>query len=685
MDSAPELKYADVLLPLRLSGEVTYLVPQEAEFENCREGSRVWVEFSSKRYCGVVTAVYTHLPHQEKEVAYKNLLSVERGFVRPWELRFWKNLADYYLCTAGEVYRAACPSALIRQQEVKSRKSPEQFFEAVRQEEIDSATLMCMPELSDAQHEAFEKIGEFLETGSKPVLLHGVAGSGKTEVYVSLALEELKKGKNVLYMVPEIALSRQLQTRLRKVFGERLLTFHSGRTVAEKKRVHDIISCNYECPVVVLGTRSALFLPYCTLGLVIIDEEHDSSYKQSEPAPRYHARDAAVILAKELGSKIIMGSATPSLESEYNCSVGRFAKVSLLEKYYGSQTSQLVVVDTSAARRLGQMKGSFSQQLINEIRRTLERKKQVLVFKNRRSYSPLVECADCGDIPKCPRCNVVLSYHKYDNTLRCHYCDYQMKFTGVCHSCGGTSFTFTGAGTEKIEEELKALFPEASVSRFDADITKSKRESENIIKLFSHGATDILVGTQMIGKGFDFENLELVAVLDAQQLFGIQDFRADERAMQQLSQLIGRTGRRSDRGKVLIQTASRNHPVISFLKSLQSGASFENNFLHTLFKERVEFRFAPYVRMIKLTVKSKTLKKLDSLSEALSLQLASSHLGEVSGPFVPPIERVRGEWLKCFYLKLKRDKALLENKRKIREIVEGLRVGNSIIIDVDPY
>ena len=273
MDSAPELKYADVLLPLRLSGEVTYLVPREAEFENCREGSRVWVEFSSKRYCGVVTAVYTHPPHQEKEVAYKSLLSVERGFVRPWQLSFWKNLADYYLCATGEVYRAACPSALIKQQEVKSRKSPEQFFEAVRQEEVDSATLMRMPELSGAQREALEKIGEFMEAGSKPVLLHGVAGSGKTEVYVSLALEELKKGKNVLYMVPEIALSRQLQTRLRNVFGERLLTFHSGRTVAEKKRVHDILSCNYECPVVVLGTRSALFLPYCTLGLVIIDEE----------------------------------------------------------------------------------------------------------------------------------------------------------------------------------------------------------------------------------------------------------------------------------------------------------------------------------------------------------------------------------------------------------------------------
>ena len=682
MNSVPGLKYADVLLPLRLGGEVTYIVPQEIGFENCREGSRVWVEFSSRRYCGVVTAVYTHPPHHDKEVAYKNLLSVGQGFVRPWELRFWKDMADYYLCTAGEVYRAACPSALIRQQEVKSRKSPEQFFEAVRKEEPAGPGV---PELSAAQHEAFEKTVQLLETGKKPVLLHGVAGSGKTEIYISLALEELKKGKNVLYMVPEIALSRQLQTRLKKVFGERLLTFHSGRTIAEKKRVHDILSCNYECPAIVLGTRSALFLPYCTLGLVIIDEEHDSSYKQSEPAPRYHARDAAVILAKELGSKIIMGSATPSLESEYNCSLGRFSKVSLLEKYYGPQTSQLVVVDTSAARRLGQMKGSFSQQLINEIKKTLENRKQVLVFKNRRSYSPFVECTGCGNIPKCPRCNVILSYHKYDNTLRCHYCDYQMKFTGTCQKCGGTSFTFPGAGTEKIEEELKSLFPGASVSRFDADITRSRRESENIIRLFSQGATDILVGTQMIGKGFDFGNLELVAILDAQQLFGIQDFRADERAMQQLSQLIGRTGRRGNRGKVLIQTANKEHPVISFLKSLQSGDPSANNFVHSLFMERVEFRFAPYVRMIKLTVKSKTIKKLDSLSNTLSLQLASAHIGEVSGPFVPPIDRLRGEWLKCFYLKLKRDKTLLENKRKIRDIVEGLRGGNSIIIDVDPY
>ena len=688
MKKSENQRYADVILPVRLNGTATYIIPQTPDFAACDAGSRVVVELATKKYCGVVESVHDGTHGLKSDIVYKSILSLEPyPKVSLREIGYWKKIADYYLCTVGEVYKAAWPFSILRQQEVKSRKTPEQFFGQLGQQERENPLVSRMPDLSVAQNGVFAKIGEFFASAHKPVLLHGVAGSGKTEIYVSLAIKELEQGKNVLYMVPEIALSRALQSRLKKIFGERLLVFHSGQTVAERRRIHDILSYDSQEPVVVLGTRSALFLPYRNLGLVIVDEEHDSSYKQSEPAPRYHARDAAVILASEFGSNILMGSATPSLESEYNCSIGRFAKVELAEKYYGAQDAKVEIIDTVAVRKSGQMKGSFSQQLINEIRRTLERKKQVLVFKNRRSYSPLVECADCGDIPKCPHCNVVLSYHKYNGTLSCHYCDYTVKFNGKCKKCGSTSFNYPGAGTEKIEEELKILFPEASIARFDADITKSKRNAESVIKLFSQGATDILVGTQMIGKGFDFENLELVAILDAQLILGVQDFRADERALQLFSQLIGRAGRRNDRGKVLLQTNNKEHPVISFLKSYPAVRKLNTQSINKeLFKERAEYKFAPFVRMIKLTVKNRNPQKLDAICETLSLRLDASHAGEISGPFVPAIEKIRGEWLKCFYIKLKRDKALLENKKTVKRIVDGLGVGgSSVIIDVDPY
>ena len=364
-----------------------------------------------------------------------------------------------------------------------------------------------IPQLSGVQQTAFDEIkGSFASAPGKPVLLRGVTGSGKTEIYISLALECLRQGKSVLYMVPEIAISKQLQSRLKKVFGERLLTFHSKQTAAEKARIHKILQYNAahsngtpaastalsqasepvtanktanktaeqtshpttNSATIILGTRSSLFLPFTNLGLVIVDEEHDSSYKQTEPAPRYQAKDTAIMLAQLHGANVLLGSATPSYESEYNCISGKFTLVELTEKYYGAITPQVEIIDTIYARKTRQMVGNFSQKLINEIRRTVEEGYQVLIFRNRRSYSPVVECQECGSIPKCPHCNVHLSYHKYNHTLRCHYCEYIAHFTGVCNNCGTATFNYKGAGTEKLEEELAALFPNVAIARYDA-------------------------------------------------------------------------------------------------------------------------------------------------------------------------------------------------------------------------
>ena len=504
-------------------------------------------------------------------------------------------------------------------------------------------------------------------------------------------------------MVPEIAISKQLQGRLKKVFGERLLTFHSKQTAAEKARIHKILVHNAthgsegEAPgncreensaVVVLGTRSSLFLPYSNMGLVIVDEEHDSSYKQTEPAPRYQAKDTAIMLAQIHGCNVLLGSATPSFESEYNCLAKRFALVELKEKFYGGTEPQVEIVDTVYAYKTRQMVGSFSQKLINEIRRTVEQGQQVLVFRNRRSYSPIVECEECGEIPRCPHCNVHLSYHKYNNTLRCHYCEHIAQFTGICRQCGTASFKYKGAGTEKLEEELAAILPQARIARFDADITQSKKAEEQVIKDFAAGDIDILVGTQMISKGFDFEKLKLVAVLQADTILGVQDFRADEKAVQLLSQLMGRTGRRGERGKIIIQTSQKEHPVLVNLAQGQASADVQLSPLTgLLLGERQQYGFAPYVRMVKIIVKHTDQARLDEICQAVKRGIEGSpdlQYKELTGPFTPQIDKIRGEWIKCFYIKFARDSRLLRNKELLGRCIAKIKGSQSIILDVDP-
>ena len=717
--------FVSVILPVKFKEEVLYLLPDSflhynsptAATENatggCKvaPGTRVRVHFGKREMIGVVRGFRyadrgeVPLERLGKPLEYKEIDGVvELPAIKREQLEFWQLLADYYLCTVGEVYKAAYPALAVRQESVKSRKSPELFLERIsfspegisqhadghpeqqhadrhpeQQHADECPEPKLLPMLSQRQQGAFDEIRAHFGSGKRPVLLHGATGSGKTEIYVKLAQEVLAKGKNVLYMVPEIALSKELESRLKGYFGERLLLFHSKVTAAQKHFVHSVVlQAGGNSPVVVLGTRSSLFLPFAQLGLVIVDEEHDPSYKQSDPAPRYNARDAAVLLASIYGAHLIMGSATPSFESLYNVSIKKYARVMLPFRYFGAPAPDVEIIDTIKARRVGEMKGSFSQKLINALKENMEQGGQALVFRNRRSYSPMVQCDNCGQIPKCPHCNVSLSYHRYNNTLRCHYCDYTSLFSSRCPQCSSGELVARGAGTERVEEELRELLPLARIERFDADVAESKREEERIISSFAKGEIDILVGTQMLSKGFDFEKLSLVALLQADTVLGMEDFRADERALQLFTQLIGRSGRRGIRGKMLIQSAQKNHPIFKIFKldTLFPDSS-------ALLDERREFRFAPYVRMVKITLRHRTMEELERLTAAVAaIQVPCL---EITGPFVPGLERLRGEWQRAFYVKFARDSRLSHNKRVLMERLEALNAPNSIVVDVDPY
>ena len=722
--------FVSVILPVKFKEEVLYLLPDSFLHYNsptaanvtaaggCKvaPGTRVRVHFGKREMIGVVRGFrYSDrgevpLERLGKPLEYKEIDGVvELPAIKREQLEFWQVLADYYLCTVGEVYKAAYPALAVRQESVKSRKSPVLFLERIsfsplgisqradghpeqqcadeQSEQLHgdghSAPLgtepQLLPRLSQRQQGAFDEIRAHFGSGKRPVLLHGATGSGKTEIYVKLAQEVLAKGKNVLFMVPEIALSKELESRLKGYFGERLLLFHSKVTAAQKHFVHSVVlQAGGNSPVVVLGTRSSLFLPFAQLGLVIVDEEHDPSYKQSDPAPRYNARDAAVLLASIYGAHLIMGSATPSFESLYNVSIKKYARVMLPFRYFGAPAPDVEIIDTIKARRVGEMKGSFSQKLINALKENMEQGGQALVFRNRRSYSPMVQCDNCGQIPKCPHCNVSLSYHRYNNTLRCHYCDYTSLFSSRCPQCSSGELVARGAGTERVEEELRELLPLARIERFDADVAESKREEERIIGSFAKGEIDILVGTQMLSKGFDFEKLSLVALLQADTVLGMEDFRADERALQLFTQLIGRSGRRGIRGKMLIQSAQKNHPIFKIFKldTLFPDSS-------ALLDERREFRFAPYVRMVKITLRHRTMEELERLTAAVAaIQVPCL---EITGPFVPGLERLRGEWQRAFYVKFARDSRLSHNKRVLMERLEALNAPNSIVVDVDPY
>ena len=775
---------ASGLFPVTSIGSVT-----ERDKEQVRVGDRVRVNFAGKEYVGVVSMADAGKQAEEMGIVdkVKPILGMAEGLepVTKEEIELWRQIAEYYLCTVGEVYKAAYPAQKVEKEVVQARqealkvereeknrtkiadkikrleeraeKKAELAAKARKSEsrerylaekdmlegEIgllvreltsmvgelcrttgsvtgygDSVTYHQDEEpiggsiietsegtekeisLSAAQEEAYSKIKEIFAKG-KPALLHGVTGSGKTEIYLKLAQETLAMGKNVLYLVPEIALSRQLEDRISETFPE-LLVFHSGETMSRKREVATVLRHAGEPAegkgYVVLGTRSAIFLPHKNLGLVIVDEEHDTSYKQDSPAPRYNGRETAIMMAKVFGANVILGSATPSLESLYNCSVGRYGLVTLNKRFYDAADSDIEIIDTIAERRKNGMIGNFSRKLIEHIGKCLGEQRQVLILRERRAYSPIVQCQECGEIPKCRCCNVSLSLHRRadgSERLVCHYCGRVYEYTGKCHKCGG-ELKPLGSGTQKIEEEASKLFPNARIARLDSDTAQSRKYETDTIRKFSNGEIDILIGTRMVAKGFDFSGLSLVAVLQADSILGQEDYRADERGLQLLEQFRGRCGRRGERGLFVIQTSQPEHPVYQSI----DGKLDENGTMARFLGERKLFGYPPYSRVIGVVIKDYNQARVDLLSRDLGEYLRGALAVKVSlapgvqngpnviGPYSPAIDKISNQNIRQIRVLLPKDRSLARNKETLAAAVERFekekKYSGHIALDVDP-
>lgn len=775
---------ASGLFPVTSTGSVT-----ERDKEQVRVGDRVRVNFAGKEYVGVVSMADAGKQAEEMGIVdkVKPILGMAEGLepVTKEEIELWRQIAEYYLCTVGEVYKAAYPAQKVEKEVVqarqealkvereeknrtkiadkikrleeraekkaelaaKARKSESRERYLAEKEMLEGEIGLLVRELtsmvgelcrttgsvtgygdsvtyhqdeepiggsiietsegtekeislSAAQEEAYSKIKEIFAKG-KPALLHGVTGSGKTEIYLKLAQETLAMGKNVLYLVPEIALSRQLEDRISETFPE-LLVFHSGETMSRKREVATVLRHAGEPAegkgYVVLGTRSAIFLPHKNLGLVIVDEEHDTSYKQDSPAPRYNGRETAIMMAKIFGANVILGSATPSLESLYNCSVGRYGLVTLSKRFYDAADSDIEIIDTIAERRKNGMIGNFSRKLIKHIGKCLGEQRQVLILRERRAYSPIVQCQECGDIPKCRCCNVSLSLHRRadgSERLVCHYCGRVYEYTGKCHKCGGVLKPL-GSGTQKIEEEASKLFPNARIARLDSDTAQSRKYETDTIRKFSNGEIDILIGTRMVAKGFDFSGLSLVAVLQADSILGQEDYRADERGLQLLEQFRGRCGRRGEKGLFVIQTSQPEHPVYQSI----DGKLDENGTMARFLGERKLFGYPPYSRVIGVVIKDYNQARVDLLSRDLGEYLRGALAVKVSfapgvqngpnviGPYSPAIDKISNQNIRQIRVLLPKDRSLARNKETLAAAVERFekekKYSGHIALDVDP-
>ena len=739
------LKYLKVILPLKLDWEPCYSVLPGTEGGVPSVGTRVSVRFAGRQYVGVVSE--SDVTPDIELTKIQRIIRVEDGIspVTEVEMRLWRFVSDYYLCPVGEVYKAAYPSLkndgeMIRNRErlraeerlrrmnaalaakrerleaaVERRRAMyekavrpetrEKYLEALTkaenelnalpleiaaQDDSRSYTRLPLPSLSLAQQSCLEQIRGFFSKKS-PVLLDGVTGSGKTEVYISLAANVLDSGGSVLYMIPEIAVSKQLGNRLKEVFGNQLALFHSGMSASARSLAVEKVRMG-NC--IVLGTRSSVFLPFMDLGLVIVDEEHDNSYKQETPAPRYSGRDTAMMLARFHGADLLLGTATPSLESLYNCRTGRLAKVMLRERYFGDDRTVVEIVNTAEERRKRGMKGSFSYKLIDRMKEALKGVGQILLLRSRKSYSPAVQCSRCGKIPRCPHCDVSLSWHRDEGRLKCHYCGWNQPFNAVCPDCGG-HLEPLGAGTQRVVEEVSMLFPDARVARIDGDMISGSAGEEAVIRDFSQGLIDILVGTQIVTKGFDFARLSLVAVLQADSLLGFQDFRADEKALQILEQFRGRVGRRGQRGLFLIQTATPEHPVYKYVASEQRS----DDLAETILAERFAFGYPPFSRIIQITLRDSDEGSATSLAAALARAIRSefgisglvrNQADQVSvlGPYAPAVDKVSNLYIRLIRVSMMKNQTLMDNKRRLASLVSDFgkenRCSAQLSLDVDP-
>ena len=756
------MKFVDVILPLPLEGMFTYAVPGTME-TLVRPGVRLLVPLGkSKTYTGIASEVHDREPQFE----VREVIAVPdegRPMLLPRQLRLWQWIADYYMASVGEVYKAAFPSGLkaedgyrpktetfvalpprYRQEQAlhialsmfgraqKQQKvfldylalshwdtlegtEPQEEIREISREELmnvshcTSANLKSLIDrgflttyerevgrlnmdftpdfgnikpLSEPQQDAYNHI--LMKMMKRPVvLLHGVTSSGKTEIYIHLIHQALQRHQQVLYLLPEIALTIQIMERLQKVFGNRLGIYHSRYSDAERVEIwRKQLSQNpYD---VILGVRSAVFLPFQSLGLVIIDEEHETSFKQQDPAPRYHARSAAIMLAGMYGAKTLLGTATPSVESYYNASCGKYGLVELKTRYKDMELPEIRVVDVKDLRRRKMMKGPFSPQLLAAVREALSRGRQVILFQNRRGFAPMIECKVCGWVPKCSNCDVSLTLHKNTNLLTCHYCGFTYQVPTVCPNCESTEIRGRGYGTEKIEDQIRELFPEARVARMDLDTTRTRNAYERIIDDFSRGGSDILVGTQMISKGLDFDRVSVVGILDADSMLNYPDFRAYEHAFMMMAQVSGRAGRKGRRGLVLLQTKNADLPVIS-----QVVRNDYEGFYADLLDERRLFRYPPFCRLVYVYLKHAKVETADTAGIELGSRLRQWFGPRVLGPDKPAVARVKALHIRKLVVKLENGISLERAREYLRlaqrQMMQDKRYAAlQIYYDVDP-
>ncbi|WP_405252964.1 primosomal protein N' [Dokdonia sp. Asnod3-C12] len=815
--------FIDVILPIPVENTFTYLV-SEAEYNYIQKGMRVAVPFGKKKvYASIVKNKHQQAPtiYEAKEI--QQILD-EDPIVTEEQLKFWSWIADYYMCTEGEVMRAALPKAFLLESETVIRLKEDGLdidetslkddefliYEALQhrselkvhevmdildkkkilpsiqrlidqgviemQEEIyeqyvpklvkfitiapayegEEGLTNVLEELSRApkqremvltffslkaktnkpissqdlqkasgatasqlkalvdkgvfqtyqkrqdrvgfdgevfetkvlneyQQTAYNEIKSHFET-KDVALLHGVTASGKTEIYVQLIEEMLESGDQTLYLLPEIALTTQLITRLQTYFGERVAIFHSKYSVNERVEVWNNVLKKLDKAQIIIGARSALLLPFRDLKFIVVDEEHESSFKQYDPAPRYHARDAAIVLGAMFKAKVLLGSATPSIETVYNAQQGKYGYVSLKQRHGGILMPEINLVDIKEKSKKREMTGHFSDTLIRAITDALALGEQVILFQNRRGFSPILECTTCGHAPQCPNCDVSLTYHKYRSQLRCHYCGYNIALQQKCMACGSAELTTKGFGTEQIELELKELYPDKSIARMDSDTTRGKYGFEKLITAFEQEQIDILVGTQMLTKGLDFRNVTLVGIMNADSMLNFPDFRAHERSYQLIAQVSGRAGRTEKQGKVLVQTYNPYHQILQQV----SANKFEEMYKEQL-EERRNFKYPPFHRLIRITLKHRDYQKIEEASIWLAKALRQT-LGPdaVLGPETPSVARIRNQYRRNVLIKISRRQKLLETKKAIKRVVTSFNAiapyrSVRLVIDVDCY
>ena len=641
-----------------------------------------------KELRGVVLRTHTEPVEESLKDKIRPISSVVEGapLVPKEQLALWQWMSGYYMCSLGEVMAAALPGGLDKRLVDPPKR---------RRNSMTPYTGPVEPahDLSPAQAKSVDEIERFWNSGKQIVLLHGVTSSGKTDIYIHLIQKQLEAGKNVLYLVPEIALTTQLTTRLQSVFGDKLIVYHSRFTDAEREQRYNQIT-NHQSQItnlksqitnnfVVLGPRSSVFLPIPEIGLVIVDEEHDPSYKQTEPAPRYHARAAAIVLAKEHGANVLLGTATPSMESYFLASKGVYGLVSLTDRYGGVELPDIKLIDLKRQYTRKEMYGHFSDPLVERIRQTLADNKQVILFQNRRGYAPQLQCSSCGQPPRCVQCDVPMTYHKKENELRCHYCGYHSPVPALCPHCGG-EYKMIGFGTERIEDEIQHLFPAARVLRMDLDTTRNKSAYQDIINAFSRHECDILVGTQMITKGLHFDDVRLVAVLNADPLFNQPDFRAYERAYQMLEQVAGRAGRKGTKGEVWIQTFDPANAVLGMVQNHDYEALYRQQI-----GEREMFHYPPFHRIIRLQLKDHNGLRVHACATQLQGYLKQIFGSRVSAVIIPSVERVQAYTIRELTLRIESGANIQEAKRRLNEAIDHIRSVSTnknvkIIADVDP-